>query len=126
MAELARKGWNQSDLAQAVGITRQAINMMLNRGTCKPLTAIKISDALGIDITKKEPPAAATADDSSKWLGEAENIVTQSGHPFNMARHNAEALNRISGVLSAIEQLHEDDVCCFLDVLKEYTMEKRA
>lgn len=48
--ELARKGWTQTRLANEANITRQQLNIILNRGTCNPINAGRIASALNVDV----------------------------------------------------------------------------
>lgn len=54
---MATRGYNNSKLAEQTGIQRQNISTLLNRGTCRPETVVRIARALEIDpetIVKKE------------------------------------------------------------------------
>ena len=48
----ARNGLNLSQLAEKTGMCRQNMSTIKQRGTCSALTAIKIADALGVDVTE--------------------------------------------------------------------------
>lgn len=53
----AQHGYNYSQLAEVVGVSRQNLSAILGRGTCRPDTAGKIAHALGVDpadIIKEE------------------------------------------------------------------------
>lgn len=48
---LAERGMTRKDLADACGISRQNISIVLRRGTCEPLTAGKLAAGLGVHVT---------------------------------------------------------------------------
>lgn len=53
----AAKGMTSEQLAIASGISRQNLSTIKTRGTCNPMSALKIAAALGVDaseITKSE------------------------------------------------------------------------
>lgn len=48
----ARNGLNLGQLAEKAGLYRQNLSTIKRRGTCTAMTAIKIADALGVDVTE--------------------------------------------------------------------------
>lgn len=48
----ARKGMKLSQLADKAGMCRQNLSTIKSRRTCTTLTACKIADALGVDVTE--------------------------------------------------------------------------
>lgn len=48
----ARKGLKLCQLAEKAGLRRQNLSTIKRRGTCNAMTAIKIADALGVDVTE--------------------------------------------------------------------------
>lgn len=48
----ARRGLRVGQLADKAGLNRQNLSIIKRRGTCTALTAIKIADALGVDVTE--------------------------------------------------------------------------
>lgn len=48
----ARNGLNLGQLAEKAGLCRQNLSTIKRRGTCTAMTAIKIADALGVDVTE--------------------------------------------------------------------------
>lgn len=48
----ARKGMKLSQLADKAGMCRQNLSTIKSRRTCTALTACKIADALGVDVTE--------------------------------------------------------------------------
>ena len=48
---LAERGMTQKALADACGVSRQNINIILRRGTCEPKTAGKLAAGLGVLVT---------------------------------------------------------------------------
>lgn len=49
---MAEQGINQTALAEHCGITRQNISATLTRGTCTTAKAVKIANALGVNIAE--------------------------------------------------------------------------
>ena len=49
---MARKGLNNTKFAENCGISRQNISTIKMRGTCKPDTAAKMANGLGVDVTE--------------------------------------------------------------------------
>lgn len=47
---MAEKQLNGVKLAELFGVTKQQVSAMLIRGTCKPATAVKIANALGVSL----------------------------------------------------------------------------
>lgn len=48
----ARRGLRLGQLANKAGLNRQNMSIVKKRGTCTAMTAIKIADALGVDVTE--------------------------------------------------------------------------
>lgn len=48
----ARKGMNLTQLADKAGLRSQNLSVIKKRGSCAALTAVKISTALGVDVTE--------------------------------------------------------------------------
>lgn len=48
----ASKGMNSTQLATVAEISRQNLSTIKTRGTCAPLSAVKIAKALGVDVTE--------------------------------------------------------------------------
>lgn len=48
----ARRGLRLGQLADKAGLNRQNMSIVKKRGTCTSMTAIKIADALGVDVTE--------------------------------------------------------------------------
>lgn len=48
----ARRGLRLVQLADKAGLNRQNMSIVKKRGTCTAMTAIKIADALGVDVTE--------------------------------------------------------------------------
>lgn len=48
----ARRGLRLSQLADKAGLNRQNMSIVKKRGTCTAMTAIKIADVLGVDVTE--------------------------------------------------------------------------
>lgn len=48
----ARRGLRLGQLADKSGLNRQNMSIVKKRGTCTAMTAIKIADALGVDVTE--------------------------------------------------------------------------
>ena len=48
----ARRGLRLGQLADKAGLNRQNMSIVKKRGTCTAMTAIKIADALGVDVTE--------------------------------------------------------------------------
>jgi len=46
------KGMNSTQLAAASGISRQNLSTVKTRGTCNPLTVVKIANALGVNASE--------------------------------------------------------------------------
>lgn len=46
------QGMNGKQLADAAGISRQNLSTVKTRGTCAPETVLKLSRALGVDVTE--------------------------------------------------------------------------
>lgn len=46
----AMQGLNFRKLAEKSGVSRQSISTAKTRGTCNPLTAIKLANALGVEV----------------------------------------------------------------------------
>ena len=46
---VAKQGSSLSELARISGVSRQTVSTTMTRGTCRPETAIKLSEALGIE-----------------------------------------------------------------------------
>ena len=55
---LARKSLTKSIVADRSGLSRQAFSTILQRGTCSPISAGKISQALGVDVSEISEKAA--------------------------------------------------------------------
>lgn len=49
---MAERDMYQKDLAAAAGISRGSLSTIVNGKRCQPKTAIKIAEALGVDITE--------------------------------------------------------------------------
>lgn len=47
---MAEQGINQNTLAEKCGISRQNISLTLSRGTCHPVKAAKLANALGASV----------------------------------------------------------------------------
>lgn len=47
---MAEQGINQSELAEKCGISRQNISLTLSRGSCHPVKATKLANALGVSV----------------------------------------------------------------------------
>lgn len=47
---MARQKMNQTDLANRSGLKRQAVSVILTRGTCTTVNAGRLAEALGVDI----------------------------------------------------------------------------
>ncbi len=47
---MGSKGMTGVELARLTGVTRQTISNILGRGTCSVTSAVKIADALNVDI----------------------------------------------------------------------------
>ena len=50
--KLAEKGMTRAALAESSGICRQSVSMVLNRGSCTPVTAGKLAAALDISVSE--------------------------------------------------------------------------
>lgn len=48
----AREGLGAGDFAAKAGISRQNLSTLKLRGTCRPATASKLADALGVDVSE--------------------------------------------------------------------------
>lgn len=48
----ARRSLRLGQLADKAGLNRQNMSIVKKRGTCTAMTAIKIADALGVDVTE--------------------------------------------------------------------------
>lgn len=49
---LARQGATAKDLADKIEMQPQNFSGILNRGTCRPTTAVRIANGLGVDVTE--------------------------------------------------------------------------
>ncbi len=49
---MVKRNMCQKDLAQAAGISRGSLSIVVNGKRCRPQTAIKIAEALGVDVTE--------------------------------------------------------------------------
>lgn len=49
---MAKKKISVSELAERSGMARQNVSVVKGRGTCNPLTAQKLADGLGVDVTE--------------------------------------------------------------------------
>lgn len=47
---MAEQGINQNTLAEKCGLSRQNISLTLSRGTCHPVKAAKLANALGASV----------------------------------------------------------------------------
>lgn len=47
---LAKKQMTKSELAEKSGLSRQSISTILQRGSCKPVSASKIALGLGVSV----------------------------------------------------------------------------
>ena len=47
---MAEQGLNQNELAEKCSISRQNISLTLSRGTCHPVKAAKLANALGVSV----------------------------------------------------------------------------
>lgn len=47
---MAEREINQNELAEKCGISRQNISLTLSRGTCHPVKATKLANALGVNV----------------------------------------------------------------------------
>jgi len=48
----ALQGLTLGQLAEKAGINRQNLSIIKRRGSCSPMTAVKIAAALGVDVTE--------------------------------------------------------------------------
>ncbi|MGN0707337.1 MAG: helix-turn-helix domain-containing protein [Faecalibacterium sp.] len=48
----AQKGMTIVQLAEKAGLCRQNLSIIKNRGTCRPITAVRIANALGVDVNE--------------------------------------------------------------------------
>lgn len=49
---MARKGLNQIQLANDIGINRTRLSSIINGKSCRPSTITRIAKALGVDVTE--------------------------------------------------------------------------
>lgn len=49
---LAEREMTRGDLAEACGLCRQNVSIILNRGTCEPKTAGKLARGLGVPVSE--------------------------------------------------------------------------
>ena len=54
LVRMAQKNLNQTTLATAAGISRVTVNSLCRGATCKPETAERIAEALGVPVEKLE------------------------------------------------------------------------
>ena len=50
--QLARNQWTVKNLAEAYGVTRNRINILLNQREVSTVSAGKLASALGVDVTE--------------------------------------------------------------------------
>lgn len=50
--EMARKCWTVTDLAEAYGVSRARINVILNQRSVSVVSAGRLAAALGVDVTE--------------------------------------------------------------------------
>ena len=50
--QLARNQWTVKNLAEAYGVTRNRINILLNQREVSTVSAGKLAAALGVDVTE--------------------------------------------------------------------------
>lgn len=50
--QLARKQWTVKNLAEAYGVTRNRINILLNQREVSTVSAGRLAAALGVDVTE--------------------------------------------------------------------------
>ncbi len=48
----ALQGLTLGQLAEKAGMNRQNLSIIKRRGSCSPMTAVKIAAALGVDVTE--------------------------------------------------------------------------
>lgn len=48
----ALQGLTLGQVAEKAGINRQNLSIIKRRGSCSPMTAVKIAAALGVDVTE--------------------------------------------------------------------------
>ena len=48
----ATRGLNAKELAEKSGVCRQTLSTLKTRGTCRPMTLIRLARALGVDPTE--------------------------------------------------------------------------
>lgn len=48
----ALQGLTLGQLAEKAGMNRQNLSIIKSRGSCSPMTAVKIAAALGVDVTE--------------------------------------------------------------------------
>ena len=48
----AEKGFTAITLAERSGVSRQNISTLKQRGTCNPITAAKLAEALGVGVAQ--------------------------------------------------------------------------
>lgn len=49
---LVKRDWNTEELAKASGVCRQTVSYIKNGKSCKDTTAVKIANALGVEVTE--------------------------------------------------------------------------
>lgn len=49
---MAQKKMRQQDLADKAGMSRGNLSTIINGKTCRPVTVIRLADALGVDVTE--------------------------------------------------------------------------
>lgn len=50
--QLAKKKWTVARLAEAYGVSRARMNVILNSQVITPICAGRVADALGVDVTE--------------------------------------------------------------------------
>lgn len=48
---LAERKMNMTKLADAAGVSRQTLSTVVRRGTCAPITAGRVAEGLGVEVT---------------------------------------------------------------------------
>lgn len=48
----ARRGWSQAAFAERAGVSRQALCAILARGSASAQSAVKLADALGVELSE--------------------------------------------------------------------------
>lgn len=48
---MARRGYSQKDLADAINMSRGNLSTIINGKNCHPKTALRIAEALGVEVT---------------------------------------------------------------------------